>query len=249
MNEWGLILGGIVAGGIASFHCVGMCAPLSCSLMRSDSGQNHGLFLVHYHIGRLVSYAVIGALAGFLGATFFEGVSIRSFQVAAWFLVIVYFSIAWGWELKTRPGSLGFRISQRLYPWVMRFKNRSGFSLGMLTPLLPCTPLYLSASVAFLSGKAFLGMGIMGGFVVGTLPVYVTSQVLWIRMQLLGNPRSRLWVRRSLALFAATLLIWRLSTGEFMASGTQSHGSGFPCFQGNSGESAKSNRLILPQSP
>lgn len=249
MNEWGVILGAMGAGLITSFHCVGMCAPLACSLMKSDSWKQNSFFLLQYHLGRLISYGLIGGLAGSLGAVFFEGVHIPSLQVVAWFFVIVYFLLAWGWELKTTPGSWGFQISQWFYPWVMKFRNRSGFSLGAITPLLPCTPLYLAVSAAFLSGNGFLGTGIMMGFVVGTFPVYAATQFFWLRIKGVGGSWRQLWFRRGLAVFALAMMIWRLSTGEFMATGTASHGTGFPCFESSSSDVVRSEVSKTPDPP
>jgi uncharacterized protein len=243
MNEWGLILGAVGAGLMTSFHCVGMCAPLACSLMKSDSWKQNSFFVVQYHLGRLVSYGLMGGLAGSLGAFFFEGVSIPLLQVVAWFFVIVYFLLAWGWEFKMTPGSWGFQISQWFYPWMMKFRNRSGFSLGAITPLLPCTPLYLSASAAFLSGNGLLGMAIMMGFVLGTFPLYIATQFLWFRMQMNGDRWRWMWIRRGFALLGMGMMVWRLTTGEFMSSGSASHGFGFPCFETGTTKDLKADAL------
>jgi len=230
MNEWDLFWGSVVAGFIASFHCIGMCAPLSCALVKSESQIKNGILLTQYHFGRMISYGFLGMLAGGLGSLFFVGIPLKSLKVLGWFLIAVYFIFAWGWELKSSPGSWGFQIARWTYPWVMRFKGRSAFSLGMITPLLPCTPLYLSTSAAFLSGSWIWGMWIMIGFLLGTVPVYGTSQLFWIRLQSILSPPRRVLLRRGLAIVAVSIMSWRLYTGEFMSTEKPSHRGTFPCF-------------------
>jgi sulfite exporter TauE/SafE len=238
MNEWGLLAGSMLAGFIASFHCVGMCAPLSCALTKSDSRSQNGMTLIQYHFGRMISYGLIGGIAGSVGSVFFDGIPLQPLKVVSWFFVVVYFILAWGWEVKTTPGSWGFQITRWFYPLLMKFKGRSGFSLGLITPLLPCTPLYLSTSAAFLSGNSVWGTGIMVGFVIGTLPVYGASQLFWIRMQSVFPPRRMVHLRRGLAIIAVGIMAWRLSSGEFMKPGKPCHTGGFPCF-GSSGDMVK----------
>ena len=230
MNEWGLFLGSVVAGFITSFHCVGMCAPLSCSIARADSPSKNRKIFAQYHFGRMISYGILGSIAGGLGSVFFEGIPLKPLKIVGFFFLGVYFILAWGWEFKTTPGSWGFQLSRWTYPLVLRFKNQSGFSLGLITPLLPCTPLYLSTSAAFLSGSPFWGMWIMIGFVLGTVPIYGLSQLFWIRCQSLLSPERRTLIRRVIAILAVLIMSGRLYYGEFMNAAKPCHGSSLPCF-------------------
>ena len=55
----------IAASIIGSIHCVGMCGALA---MTAGAQSKKGL--ANYHIGRLLGYFSVGALAGFLGSEF-----------------------------------------------------------------------------------------------------------------------------------------------------------------------------------
>ena len=55
----------IAASIIGSIHCVGMCGALA---MTAGAQSRKGL--VYYHLGRLLGYFSVGALAGFLGSEF-----------------------------------------------------------------------------------------------------------------------------------------------------------------------------------
>lgn len=125
MNESAIILGALLSGFLTSFHCVGMCGPLTCGLLKKGTERPLSSFLFQYHTGRLISYGTLGALAGSMGMVFFEGIPYQAFKVVAWFFVFVYAFIAWGWEWKPKPGSWFFKTSLWVYPWMMRFQKRS----------------------------------------------------------------------------------------------------------------------------
>ena len=61
----------LVASLFGSLHCAGMCGPLvAFAVGGADIQSNSVRVLLHamYHGGRLVSYALIGAVCGLLGA-------------------------------------------------------------------------------------------------------------------------------------------------------------------------------------
>ncbi len=65
-----------IASLFGSLHCVGMCGPLA--MLASSSvhplhRRQRSVYLpavVAYHLSRVISYALIGAVAGLLGAEF-----------------------------------------------------------------------------------------------------------------------------------------------------------------------------------
>ena len=77
-----------LAGIVTSVHCVGMCGPLSCSWAISPKSGGFMRSTALYHGGRLVSYGLVGALAGMIGTmplSFFQhGAGI----VLPWLLVV-----------------------------------------------------------------------------------------------------------------------------------------------------------------
>ncbi len=64
-------------GFFGSFHCAGMCGPLAMAL---PTGNGSILNLlggrIAYNLGRVVTYSILGTMAGFLGKT----LSIRGWQ-------------------------------------------------------------------------------------------------------------------------------------------------------------------------
>ena len=58
-------------GLVGSAHCAGMCGPLALAL--PPTGNTRVMFLtgrVAYNLGRIVTYALLGACFGFVGQTF-----------------------------------------------------------------------------------------------------------------------------------------------------------------------------------
>ncbi|PSQ95584.1 MAG: hypothetical protein BRD55_10125 [Bacteroidetes bacterium SW_9_63_38] len=62
------ILAGLAFGLLGSVHCVGMCGPPALSL--PGAHQMRGQFLVErllYNLGRVLTYTLLGGLAGLVG--------------------------------------------------------------------------------------------------------------------------------------------------------------------------------------
>ena len=82
--------------------------------------------------------------------------------------------------------------------------------MGLLTPLLPCGPLYLLFGAALLTGSAAKGAEFTLAFGLGTVPLLWLVQHQFHRMRARLTPRMMGVTRRSLALLTAALLAWRL---------------------------------------
>lgn len=204
---------GALAAGIAtSLHCAGMCGPVACSLMAlKDSQQHQQQAAVLYHAGRVISYTVIGILAGALGQWPLEKVTSTPVMVLPWLLTAVLLFMALGLHVKLpRPAFLkkwGARTRLKLCRIPVR---RGAFALGMATPLLPCGPLYLMAGIALVSGSAVRGAEFMLAFAMGTIPLLWFAQHrfhIW-KQQL--SPVAMDRVKRIVCLAGAVMLALRL---------------------------------------
>lgn len=201
-----------VAGLVTSLHCAGMCGPLACSLMpvRGDRADAQTVSTV-YHVSRLTSYALLGALGGGLGRAPLNWLSQSALRWLPWILVFFFVALALRWDrYLPKIGALG-RFTWRLQGW-MRGRSRveAAAALGFSTPLLPCGPLYFLITLALFSGSPAHGAQVMLAFGLGTVPLLwlAQSQFHWVRQKL-----SPLWLGRlriSLALCTALVIGWRL---------------------------------------
>lgn len=202
-----------LAGLVTSVHCVGMCGPLSCSwAVSSKPGaasfmRDTGL----YHAGRLVSYAVVGSIAGMIGV-----MPLKFFQhgagiVLPWLLVIAFAIVGMGLEtFLPKPQFLRAGV-RRIQTAAFRMHSaaRAGL-LGFATPLLPCGPLYLMFALAMANGSAIKGAEFAFAFGLGTLPLLWLAQTQLHLISGKVQPQTMRKIQRGLALSAALIMAWRL---------------------------------------
>lgn len=213
-----------MAGLVTSVHCVGMCGPLACAWAagRPDSAASFARDTAAYHGAKLVSYGMVGALAGALGT-----MPLRWFQHGAgallpWLMVLMFAFVAFGLERWIpKPAFLSLPMA-RVRGWAFRLPALSRAALlGLATPLLPCGPLYLMFALAMANGSAGKGAQFAVAFGLGTLPLLWLAQTQMRLLNLRLHPAQMRWMQRGLALSAAVIMAWRLRgtlTGEADAS-------------------------------
>lgn len=204
----------LVAGILVSLHCVGMCGPLSCALIGQKKGRSAVSAHAIYHLGRLISYALLGCLAGALGSRVVSWVGENPARFAPWALAAFFVALAFNldglftkWQAKS---GIGRGIVQRAY----RLSGHTrGFSLGILTPLIPCGPLYLMLWATTMSGSSAQGAIVMGSFALGTMPLMLLAQSGWAWLSLRMDAKKLNYLRRGVALVAVGLLCLRAFVG------------------------------------
>jgi sulfite exporter TauE/SafE len=168
-----------------------MCGPLACALKVRPAG---------YHLSRIVSYAVAGAIAAFIGRTVLSYFTTDIRFFLPWVMALALIFLGLGLERKIPPPKF---ISKLL------LNVKLGPALGFLSPLLPCGPLYLILGVAIVAGTPLYGAALLAAFAAGTVPVFWFFQASATRLQKRFSPNAILWTQRGLALASAALLIWR----------------------------------------
>lgn len=201
-----------IAGLITSLHCAGMCGPLACTLMPvKGDGSDAQLVSSTYHITRLASYTILGALAGGIGGAPLRWLHSDFLRWLPWVFVLFFLGMAFRWDRYVPKPLFLARLTMKLSQWIRtRSRVEAAATMGFATPLLPCGPLYFLVGLALLSGSALRGMEFMLAFGLGTVPLLwlAQSQFHWVRQKL-----SPLWLNRmrcGLALITALIIGWRL---------------------------------------
>lgn len=202
----------LVAGLATSFHCAGMCGPIACGLGTLAKSEGERLTAASlYHGSRLVSYGLIGALCGALGrqplAWFFKSPAV----LLPWVMVGVLLVMALGLDKKVpRPAILN-RFTARARFKACRLSAYGGASaMGLLTPFLPCGPLYLVFGASLLAGSAAKGAEFTLAFGLGTVPLLWLAQHQFHRIRAKMTPLAMGRMRRGLAFVTALVLAMRL---------------------------------------
>ena len=202
----------LLIGLATSLHCVGMCGPIACGLGTLAKSEGQRLIAASlYHGTRLLSYTLIGAICGAIGQQplkwFFNSPAV----LLPWVMVAVLLIMALGSDKRMPLPARLNRFTTRIRFKVGKFSALGAASaMGMLTPLLPCTPLYMVFVASLTAGSAARGAESTLAFGLGTVPL------LWLAHQQFHRLRARLTplamnrLRRGLALVTALVLAWRL---------------------------------------
>jgi uncharacterized protein len=181
-----LIVTVLVASVMGSLHCVGMCGAFVAFAVGTDdnpSMRRKALLVAAYNGGRLVTYTLLGAAGGALGAALDLGGEYVGLQRAA---AVVAGAVMVVFGVVTLLRIMGARLPVAPAPKVLHRAVGAGqraamglrpvpraLTIGLLTTLLPCGWLYVFAITAAGTASPFWGALTMAVFWVGTLPALV----------------------------------------------------------------------------
>jgi sulfite exporter TauE/SafE len=205
---------------VGSLHCAGMCggfvALYSASPSCAGAGRGAGARAhLAYNGGRLLTYVLVGLIAGLLGGALDAAASLAGLQrgaaIAAGVVMLAWGGVALARALGAPLGALGGRlpgvgalnasVGRAFAAAARRPAGQQAFLLGFFTPLLPCGWLYLFAVTAAGAGSAWAGAAVMLAFWAGTVPALL-GLGLGLRTALGGRLR-----RHVPALGAVALLV------------------------------------------
>ena len=101
---WALVTTAWVMGLFSSLHCVGMCGPLALMLPVQHLNANErfvSLFL--YQAGRIITYASLGLLFGFIGRSFFVAGIQQWLSIGMGILMILLLILNYGYHKNVQP--------------------------------------------------------------------------------------------------------------------------------------------------
>lgn len=208
-------------GLVGSIHCVQMCGPivLSYSLPLAGGGPSRGrLATAHlwYNLGRITTYAALGALAGAAGGAIglagrLAGIA-HGGRIAAGVAMIAAGMYLSGMVRRSNliridsPG-IGARLARGGKRFMLSVRPASKFRLGLVLGFLPCGLIYAALLKAVDAGSATGGALTMLAFGLGTsLALGATGLVSTTFGWRLGRFGSAL--AGASIMFAGALLIW-----------------------------------------
>lgn len=226
-----------LAGLAGSGHCLGMCGGIATAMgALAPATLPRAGWSVLYHVGRIVSYAIFGTLAGSFGAAGGALFGASPYLRIATAVVIVLMGLnltlgsASGARWLRAPERLGARVWRRLQPLVSaRLPRRPvprALLSGALWGWLPCGLVYSALLAATAAGSAGGGAGTMVAFGLGTVPALAGLSGLASRLPRLGGSRARIL---GLLVIACGLWTALLPAGTLLAGQPQcEHGAPAP---------------------
>ncbi|WP_345124091.1 sulfite exporter TauE/SafE family protein [Hymenobacter antarcticus] len=216
-----MILTGFLFGLLGSFHCVGMCGAIALALPggvdAATSPLRYAGGRLLYNLGRVTTYAMLGAGAGLVGqglrlAGVQQGLSIAS-GVLILLLVAVperYPGRVAGWLGLDRPlawvkNTLGRLFQQPTLPAL--------YATGVLNGLLPCGLVYLALAGALSAPGVAGAAAYMACFGLGTLPLMFGLSLSGRLVPLLWRTRMRQAVPYAASVLAVLFIVRGLGLG------------------------------------
>lgn len=224
-------LGALLLGLWSAGHCLAMCGGLAMAAGQSQQSvlragvTTRALRLATWQVGRIISYAVMGFLAGGFGGLFLDNAPVSAIRDAAFIaanLILIGLGLhvanIWsGIQQMERAGQLIWRFLAPMAQSTLLPKAHArhsqvrmlleAFRAGTLWGWLPCGLVYSMLVTASVTGSATSGALWMLAFGLGTVPaLWLASMASAAASQFLRHTTVRLIAGGLIATFG----IWGL---------------------------------------
>lgn len=228
-----LLAAAFAMGFFGSPHCLGMCGGIvtafGLSMNEVSPLKKRGL-IATYHFGRLISYSILGVIAGLIGTKVLEPLMMGNATpriLLGVVLVIIGLSML-GLRFLNSLEKVGARLWKKLAPVRQKVFPLTTFpralTAGLLWGFLPCGLVYGALLMAVVGGSVSTAALIMFAFGLGTVPMLVATQetVGWLHKQI-GKFRLRqingvIMILSGLAVIALPMLMKNMHHGHMQHS-------------------------------
>lgn len=198
----------VVGGLLGSSHCIGMCGGFALALVRPKQSAIQNLVRqLFYSLGRISTYASLGAMSGWLGQELLGWQLLRQWGGAALaFLaggvILIQGLLALGiWRRSYSPVA----APACWWPQVLRsilagHRRMDVFVAGVITGFIPCGLVYAMLALAASSHDLLKGMLVMAAFGAGTIPALALTGMCGIMIPVCW--RARVWKLAACCLIA-----------------------------------------------
>jgi len=201
-----MVFAGLILGLLGSLHCIGMCGPIAMLLpiSKTNTAKKH-FQIILYHLGRITSYSILGAIFGLVGkGLFLAGVQQQLSIIIGIVMIIlvVYPKISHVITLKITPlTKLLNTLKLQLGLYLKKESYYAIFTIGFFNGFLPCGMVYLALIGAIAMPSVLESTLYMSFYGLGTIPLL--SSLLYIKDAFSGAFRSNL--RKAIPIFVAAL--------------------------------------------
>lgn len=164
----------------SSAHCMGMCGGIAAGFSNSNKTNRYKSQLL-FNLGRLLSYSMLGLIAGLLVSGLSLQMTATQFfiRILAGLMLMAMGLYVSGWWLGlARLEKIAMPLWAAIQPLIKKLQSRNGLNkslyLGLLWGLLPCGLIYSTLVWASASGSAIEAASLMFFMGLGTLPALIT---------------------------------------------------------------------------
>jgi uncharacterized protein len=176
------ILAAFLVGLVGSLHCIGMCGPIAIALPVPDS-SNLSFFTgrILYNLGRVVTYAFLGAILGLVGSKIALAGAQQVVSIILGIVIIIAVLLPQKYKNFFAQHPVIQKLAHPLKSNIGVLFSKGTFSamflIGILNGFLPCGLVYVALAGAIASGDAISGAAVMILFGLGTVPAMFAASV------------------------------------------------------------------------
>ena len=192
--SFALLVSALVVGLLGGAHCVAMCGGLLGAAVARDASADAraGATItaqVAYHVGRIGTYALLGASFGLVGSSARFAADIGFVQRAIYVLASVFLLLLAASLLVRVPPVLAVQrfgatamapLLRHAQRWMRAPGLRGRIATGFAWGSMPCALVYSTLPLALLAGGAWQGALVMLAFGMGTLPNLLAGGMLLV---------------------------------------------------------------------
>jgi uncharacterized protein len=176
---------------LGGLHCAGMCGGFVGALqVNRPRGVSAARLAAGYHVGRITSYTLAGALVGTLGGALYAAdvlpVQIVLLVAGSLMLLAIGASLFGRAAWLKRIETLGLGVWKLVGPLARRVyppkSGRQALLAGLAWGWIPCGMVYAALPLALVAGGPWQGAGVMLAFGLGTLPNMLAVDVAVTRL-------------------------------------------------------------------
>ena len=188
---------------LGSGHCAGMCGGFA--IFGAQGSSSRWRYHLNYNFGRLVTYMLLGGIAGFIGGSidalgFLGGVAHLAAIILGGFFIAVGMSRFIEKDIPILTQVVRF-LNEKIFVHYARLREKLAgghrttrpLLIGLLSALLPCGWLYSFVAAAGATGSVSMAVLTMAIFWLGTLPIMLSiGRLTQIALQRWGLESSRI---------------------------------------------------------
>lgn len=157
-----------------SLHCVGMCGPIAL-MIPTGNGKQKWISLILYHLGRILTYLIIGTFFGLIVSSLnsYKTQIIFTFISGGLLLLFAFIPPFLNWVEKKGYSFFNKAINfkNKLAKSLNKNKIEYSFYIGFLNGFLPCAMVYSAAIMALAQKSLMNSLVVMLVFGLGTVPL------------------------------------------------------------------------------
>lgn len=157
-----------ITGLFTSIHCISMCGAIQLLFFFPNYNSDKKRILI-FHLGRILSYTIIGGIAGLLGNILAINTKVLAILILLSSFCMMIMSL----------NMLGILSIKKIHFSKIASKSKNPFLIGLLNGLMPCGPLQAMQVYALSTGNLVSGSISMLIFGLGTLPLMLVSYTVF----------------------------------------------------------------------